>query len=347
MTLSPDQEEISSRLKAIRDDLGETQRGMDARLSLGKGGWKEFEASGRLPKPPQLQLLQQLGFSLQWLLIGFGEIRGDDSVGRPAAPPVGSGATTQKTYTVEERIEAVRTALHETPAGMDKRLFLKPGSWADAEKFGQPPRNMSAISVLERLGFSYRWVRNGDGDMMRPDAPPLPTPEPTLPASTEPFILPARFAPGSEVQPAPGIVLPHLSEMPRDLPLMGTANGSDDGAIKYFEGELDYVRRPPGLMGRREAYALNIEGMSMSPKYEPGEMVTVDPRKPVLIRDYVVIQTQDGPHAPITAYIKRLVSIATDKVTVEQFNPPKRIEFERRTVKAIHKVLSAAEERGI
>jgi phage repressor protein C with HTH and peptisase S24 domain len=84
----------------------------------------------------------------------------------------------------------------------------------------------------------------------------------------------------------------------------------------------------------------------MAPKYEDGERVYVEKRKPA-IRDYVVIElkpAEDG--RPGKSFIKRLVSMNSGRVTVEQFNPAGRLEFDANAIKQILRVIPERELRG-
>ena len=74
--------------------------------------------------------------------------------------------------------------------------------------------------------------------------------------------------------------------------------------------------------------------------------IYVEKRKPA-IRDYVVIElkpTSDG--APLKSFIKRLVSITPQLVTVEQFNPRGLLEFDPREINQMLRVIPDPELRG-
>jgi len=90
---------------------------------------------------------------------------------------------------------------------------------------------------------------------------------------------------------------------PRDLPILGQSRGGDD---EYFFGNgadvLSLTYRPIELLNVATAYAVYVHGDSMSPRFEPGELLYVDPVRPARPGDDVVIQMQDGH-----GYVKRLV----------------------------------------
>lgn len=167
---------------------------------------------------------------------------------------------------------------------------------------------------------------------------------------TEQWLLTGEDAPGStfrdEVRPA-GIDPRQLGS--RDLPVFGTAAGSlaSNGAFQLTTGPVDWVRRPPALANVRDAYALYVEGTSMSPKYEPGDLIFVHPGRPARLGDPIVLQVQDNEHAPSRTYIKILSKRTGETVSCNQFNPVATIDFKANTVALIHRVLSTNELWGL
>lgn len=76
---------VSSRLRAIREHLKESQKGMASRFNLGANSWQRFEASGRLPKGEVLEQLAAVGYSMDWILTGKGSMFLADSVATTAS----------------------------------------------------------------------------------------------------------------------------------------------------------------------------------------------------------------------------------------------------------------------
>ncbi len=129
------------------------------------------------------------------------------------------------------------------------------------------------------------------------------------------------------------------------IPVRGTAQGGPKGAFVLTGDDIDYVRCPPRLATAQGTYGLFIEGDSMSPRYEPGELIFVAPRRPARIGDDVVIvqRNGDGEHC---AFIKRLLKRNSEEIMVEQFNPPKKIRFLVAEIDSIHLVLRMADLYG-
>jgi phage repressor protein C with HTH and peptisase S24 domain len=147
------------------------------------------------------------------------------------------------------------------------------------------------------------------------------------------------------VRPAPDVRLARPADRPENVPVRGTVRGGHDGSFELNLGDaIEYVRRPLSLIGKGEIYALYVEGDSMAPRYEPGEIVLVYAQRPPVIGRDVVIQVRprvegDNPQA----YLKRLVRKSDREITVEQFNPRKTRTFKTADVLSIHLVLTRDE----
>lgn len=126
-----------------------------------------------------------------------------------------------------------------------------------------------------------------------------------------------------------------------DVPVMGTAAGSlAQGAFQFEGGVIDYVRRPPALVGSRDIYAIYVEGDSMFPEHRAGDLRFVHPHRPARIGDSVVVQTRKHESAPIEATIGHLKKVTHDRVILGKINPPASVDLIRGTVVAIHRVMT-------
>lgn len=151
---------------------------------------------------------------------------------------------------------------------------------------------------------------------------------------------------GKGLRPAE-VFLPARGEMPNDVPVHGTAAGSLlRGAFQLGDTVIDYVRRPPALIGAKDAYALYIEGNSMEPRYNPGDLVFVHPHRPARQGDTVIVQvavSNDQIEASI-GYLRRRTA---DHVILGKLNPASEVHLNREQVTAIHRVLSMNELFGV
>lgn len=144
--------------------------------------------------------------------------------------------------------------------------------------------------------------------------------------------------------------LPHRIDMPRDVPVMGTAMAANgDGAFLLNTGEpIDWARRGPGIAKNKHVFTIYVEGESMEPRFEPGELIYLDPTRPVKLGDDVVVvfgSMREGQ--PDRHYLKRLVRRTAEKVLTRQFNPDEVVEFPAGSVKQIIRVLRMNEVMGL
>lgn len=144
------------------------------------------------------------------------------------------------------------------------------------------------------------------------------------------------------------VPVPPMLTMPNDIPVRGTAAGSHlRGAFELEEKEIDWIRRPPALAGAADAYALYIEGTSMVPEHNPGDLRIIHPHRPPRIGDSVVVQVKVSRNAAIEATIGHLLRRTERAVIIGKLNPKAEVELKRETVVAIHKVLTLNELFGV
>ncbi len=87
----------------------------------------------------------------------------------------------------------------------------------------------------------------------------------------------------------------------------------------------------------RTFYAVRVRDTTMSPAFEPGYMLQVDPSREAKPGDTVVIHTADG-----RALLKRLVQRSPRAIVCAQFNPRGAEEFAAADVRSIDPVISCA-----
>lgn len=147
-----------------------------------------------------------------------------------------------------------------------------------------------------------------------------------------------------------------LADLP-PIPLVGTG----DCATISFEDEtgnmlevercsfdahhtVRMIARPPALRGAQELYAIYFHGESMLPRFEPGEVGIVDPRRPAGPGDYVLVQLNSGDDdAVASVLVKRLVRANSRELVLEQFNPAATFAVPRDRVARVHRILRETE----
>lgn len=200
-----------------------------------------------------------------------------------------------------------------TKSGLDRSYLRKM-----LDRPGASPRGETLQKIAAGLGVTTTWLLNGD-----------------------------ETAKHNELRPA-FTSLPERASMPNDVPVLGTAAGSHlRGAFQLSADPVDYVRRPPALSGAKDVYALFIEGSSMEPQYNPGDLVYIHPHKPPRFGDAVVIQISNGSEGEMEATIGIFAKRTTDTITIRKHNPSAEIPIKRETILEIHKVMTLNELFGV
>jgi phage repressor protein C with HTH and peptisase S24 domain len=123
-----------------------------------------------------------------------------------------------------------------------------------------------------------------------------------------------------------------IQDMPRKTPILGLAQGGDGDDMFYLNGQVaDYARTPPRIAGRANVFAIWTSGDSMFPWRASGDLVYVEER-PVRVGDYVIL--------------KRLAGQTPTKIRLEQYNPQKTIEIDRRKIVRMLRVIDWPELLG-
>lgn len=134
---------------------------------------------------------------------------------------------------------------------------------------------------------------------------------------------------------------------PRDaerVPVLGMAECGPDGWSLWNGDIIDTIPRPMNLMGAPRAYAVYIVGDSMEPRYYSGELAHVHPGKPVTIGAFVLVQIRpDHDGDTPKAVVKRLIKRSATKITLEQYNPPKKFEIKTDDIVSLHRVVGSGE----
>jgi transcriptional regulator with XRE-family HTH domain len=135
-----------------------------------------------------------------------------------------------------------------------------------------------------------------------------------------------------------------FGDLPENLPVLGTAAGASSGAFQLdHDNPIGFVRRPPGISGTSNVYAIYVVGGSMSPEHRNGELRFVDPDRKPRIGDSVIVQTQNFPGDSVQTYIKHLKDETPDWLLLGQLNPIGEIRVAPGVVRAIHRILNMNE----
>ena len=163
-----------------------------------------------------------------------------------------------------------------------------------------------------------------------------------------------KAPPKDDGSPKRGLPFQRRDE-PLDIPLMGTAQGSDmevesDGTVTFVErmdldmaNTVEYLRRPTSLANRRDVYAITVIGDSMADRFEDGDPAYVDPSRQANNGDYVVIQLvqrdNEGDGRLHIALLKKLVRRTSTYVELYQKHPECTFTIPLSDIHAIHRVV--------
>lgn len=232
---------------------------------------------------------------------------------------------TQET-TVFDRITQARDELGISERQLSMDVTGKPDLIRDIKRRGHLPSAENLSRIAQRLGTTTDWLLGTS------EAPDQVRSQVELLEKRVDFI--------------------HESGEP-GIPLVGTGDCADielkdeGGALVSVERssfDEDYhvrmITRPPALRGARDLYAVYFHGESMQPRFEPGEVGIVDPRRPAGPGDYVLVQLNAGDSDDVVSVlVKRLVRQNARELVLEQFNPPVTFTVPKGRVSRIHRIL--------
>ncbi len=127
----------------------------------------------------------------------------------------------------------------------------------------------------------------------------------------------------------------------RSLPVFGTAAaGEEQGAFQISSGEpIDYVFRPMSLQHNQDAFAIYVEGTSMEPKFEAGDLIFIDSHRAPRPYDYIVVELHNKL-GDREAFIKRYLGKKDDNIICLQYNPYKERHYPLKNIVKLHRVFT-------
>lgn len=125
----------------------------------------------------------------------------------------------------------------------------------------------------------------------------------------------------------------------RILPVYGQDVAGEHGEFDLNGNVLFEVACPPQLSQSTDAYAVEVLGETMWPRYRDGEIVYCDPNRRVKKGDFVVAQVIEDENATTTKAFVKMFSHHNDKeLVLEQFNPPQKLVFPHDKVVSVHTI---------
>lgn len=163
-----------------------------------------------------------------------------------------------------------------------------------------------------------------------------------------------RIPPSTLEEPNVEAVLAKKPRTPRSLrpfrpgsdliPVLGLAEGGEEGWSIWNGDTVAFVDRPPALGREAKAYALFVTGSSMIPRYYPKETIYASPSRAITIGAFVVVQLRAPKEGEAPrALVKRLAKRLSNKIVLEQFNPPRTFDISVNDIVSMHRIVGAAE----
>jgi phage repressor protein C with HTH and peptisase S24 domain len=112
-----------------------------------------------------------------------------------------------------------------------------------------------------------------------------------------------------------------------DLPVWASAEAGVDGAMILSDAPIDHIARRGQTAAAFAFYAI---GDSMSPAYEQGDQLVVDPALPIRAGDDCVF-IHNNDDGTMLALVKRIVRVHPDRWRVRQFEPARDFDLPRKT----------------
>lgn len=120
--------------------------------------------------------------------------------------------------------------------------------------------------------------------------------------------------------------------------LYSTNLTNPDGSFSMIDAEAVAVSPFIGIEGDPGAYAVSVADTASVPRYQPGEVVIVSPRKPVIAGSFAVIRMADD-----RAFVRRIAAISAEAITVEAISTAETTELPRSNIKSIHRIVGCVD----
>ena len=119
------------------------------------------------------------------------------------------------------------------------------------------------------------------------------------------------------------------------LPVLGTAVGGKEGSFVMNGEAVDYRPAPAALESVQGAFFIRATGESMYPRFIEGELLAIDPHRPVRKGDFCLIEMHGFDGVVGDAYVKMFDGYAGNKASLKQFNPIATIKIDRDKIRRI------------
>ena len=123
------------------------------------------------------------------------------------------------------------------------------------------------------------------------------------------------------------------------LAVRSGARGGIDQEMFLTDGPLDYVPRPAYLRNVRSAYALYMIGESMDPRYRHGQLIHVNPSRPISPGDGVAVTKKNS-----AVLVKEFVRRTATGILLREYRPEDRqFEVPLEEIADVHRIVAAVD----
>lgn len=116
-----------------------------------------------------------------------------------------------------------------------------------------------------------------------------------------------------------GALIPAMSVVSRLIPVRSAARGGDDQQMFLQDGPIDHRPCPSFVEHVKDAYAIYVVGESMTPMYRAGQLLYINPHRPLTAGRGVVITKMNQ-----AVIIKELVKQTGFGLVVREYQPKMR-----------------------
>lgn len=123
-----------------------------------------------------------------------------------------------------------------------------------------------------------------------------------------------------------------------DLPVYASAMGGAGEMIMNYE-PIEYVKRPSVLENVPGGFAMYVVGDSMAPRFKPGELLLIHPKRIASAGDEVLVVKVNGRTGEHEAMVKELLSRDQNVYRLKQHNPNRQFEIPVAEVQGCYLIL--------
>ncbi len=246
------------------------------------------------------------------------------------------GGSQDPNIEIRRRLQSGRELLNLTPLDVDEILDQNPGYTQDLETGARAIYDTLLRRIAGRLHLRLEWLIDGTGSAVDP------VEFPEGPPSRQELLRQA-----SERKELVNQAVDHRSgptPLPLDVAVLGVTAACGGADFRLDGTVIDQARRPPGLAGASNVFAIYVIGDSMYPRFEEGDLVYVQTGRPPKPGDDVIIELHGAAGESGPCYIKRLVRRTASHLQLCQFNPPlDDIKFPTEQIREIYRIVRGPE----